>query len=390
MAQEGMKFLPLIWSGIWRKPARTVLIFMQISVIFALFGVLQGLKTGVADTIAHARADVLFVFPQGYGAAPLPDAYARRIRAMPGVRAVTVESGFLATYQRPTNFIPVISLDPDPDLLWLAPDIFVVSPQALSALANDRTGALVSAGLEKEYGWKVGERIPLKSTTLRSNGSPDWTFDIVGTYRDREIGSSGSASNFIVINNRYLDEARLINKNTAKRFIVFISDPSKAAAMSDAIDDYFANSPDATRTVSYREGAQLLMQRIGDLNFVIRAIVGAALCALLLSVTTMMMHAIRERTPELAVLKTLGFTGRGIFGLVLAESATVCVSAAASGLALALLSFPFAAKLAPGVSMPWIVIAAGFGGAVGVALISSFLPALRAARLEIADALADR
>jgi len=385
-----MKFLPLIWSGIWRKPGRTTLIFMQIGVIFALFGVLQGLKTGVAEVVAHARADVLFVFPQGIGAAPLPDSYAQRIKAMHGVKAVTIESGFTATYQKPTNFIPVVSLDPDPDLLWLAPDILDVSPADLRALANDRTGALVSAELEKTYGWKIGDRIPVKSTTLQADGSGDWAFDIVGTYRDREIGSSGSSSNFIVINNVYFDETRLTDRHTAQRFIVFIDDPRKAAAMSDEIDNFFANSPDATRTVSYREGAQLLMQQIGDLDFVIRAIVSAALCALLFSVATMMMRSIRERTPELAVLKTLGFTGRGIFSLVLAEAATVCIAGAACGLALAMLSFPFAAKFAPGISMPWIVIAVGLAYALGVALISAALPAVRAARLEIVAALGDR
>ena len=382
-----MKFLPLIWSGIWRKSGRTMLILMQISVVFALFGILQGLRTGVAEVIAHARADVLFVYPQGVGAAPLPDSYARRIKAMRGVKAVTIQSGFPATYQKPTNFIPVISLDPDPDLLWLAPDIFEVSPADLRALANDRAGALVSAGLEKKYGWKIGDRIPLKSTTLQATGSGNWAFDIVGIYRDREIGSS---SNFIVINNIYFEEARLTDRDTATNLIVFIDDPKKAAAMCDAIDSFFANSPDATRTVSYREGAQLQMQRIGDLNFVIRAIVSAALGALVFSVATMMRRSIRERTPELAVLKTLGFTGGKIFSLVLAEAAAVCIAAAACGLALAMIAFPFAAKLAPGISMPWIVIAVGLAGALGVALISAALPAVRAARLEIASALGGR
>jgi putative ABC transport system permease protein len=382
-----MKFLPLIWSGIWRKPGRTMLIFLQISVVFALFGVLQGLKTGVAEVIARARADVLYVAPQGIGAAPLPDAYARRIKAMPGVKAVFIDNGFLATYQNPRDFIFVYSINPDPHLRWLAPDIFDASPADLRALAKDRTGALVSADLERKYGWKVGDRIPLQSTTLQSNGSKDWAFDIVGTYREHQIGLP---DNYLVINNDYFDAARLADKGTAQLFLVLIDDPRKAAAVSDAIDDFFANSPDATRTVSYREASQLLFQRIGDLNFVIRAIVSAALGALLFSVATMLKRSIRERTPELAVLKTLGFTGGGIFILLLAEAATVCIAAAACGLALATLSFPFAAKLASGISMPWIVIAVGFAGALGLALLSAALPALRAARLEVAAALGGR
>jgi putative ABC transport system permease protein len=382
-----MKFLPLIWSGIWRKPWRTTLIFMQISVVFALFGVLQGLKTGVAEVIARARGNLLYVTPQGLGAAPLPDSYAQRIKAMHGVKDVFIVNGFLATYQRPTDFIFVYTLTPGPEVRWMAPDIFDVSPADLRALANDRTGALVSADLEKKYDWKVGDRIPLQSTTLQSNGSNDWAFDIVGTYREHQIGLP---DNYLVINNSYFDAARLADKGTAQLLFVLIDDPKKAAAMSDAIDTFFANSSDATQTVSYREKSQMIMQRIGDLDFVIRAIVSAALCALLFSVATMMRRSIRERTPELAVLKTLGFTGGGIFALLLAEAATVCIAGAACGLALAMLSFPFAAKLASGISMPWIVIAVGLAGAFGVALISTALPAVRAARLEIASALGGR
>lgn len=382
-----MKFLPLIWSGIWRKPWRTTLIFMQISVVFALFGVLQGLKTGVAEVIARARGNLLYVTPQGLGAAPLPDSYAQRIKAMHGVKDVFIVNGFLATYQKPTDFIFVYTLTPGPEVRWMAPDIFDVSPADLRALANDRTGALASADLERKYGWKVGDRIPLQSTTLQSNGSNDWAFDIVGTYREHQIGLP---DNYLVINNSYFDAARLADKGTAQLLFVLIDDPKKAAAMSDAIDTFFANSSDATQTVSYREKSQMIMQRIGDLDFVIRAIVSAALCALLFSVATMMRRSIRERTPELAVLKALGFTGGGIFALLLAEAATVCIAGAACGLALAMLSFPFAAKLASGISMPWIVIAVGLAGAFGVALISTALPAVRAARLEIASALGGR
>jgi putative ABC transport system permease protein len=327
------------------------------------------------------------VTPQGLGAAPLPGSYARRIKAMHGVKAVFVVNGMLATYQKPTNLVFVYTVTPGPGVLLMAPDIFDVSPADLRALADDRTGALVSADLEKKYGWKIGDRIPLQSTTLQSNGSNDWAFDIVGTYREHQIGLP---DNYLVINNDYYDAARLANRGTAQLFFVLVDDPKKAAAMSDEIDDFFANSPDATRTVSYREKSQLILQRIGDLDFVIRAIVSAALCALLFSVATMMMRSIRERMPEFAVLKTLGFTGGGIFGLVLAEAATVCIAAAACGLALALLSFPYAAKLAAGISMPWIVIAVGLAGALGTALISAALPAARAARIEIAAALGGR
>jgi len=137
-------------------------------------------------------------------------------------------------------------------------------------------------------------------------------------------------------------------------------------------------------------GAQAQMQSIGDLNFLIRAIVGAVLVALLFATATMMMQSTRERTPELAVLKTLGFTDRTVFVLLLAEAIVVFITAAACGLALAMLVFPFASKVVPGLSMPMIVIAIGLAAAVLVAAISAAVPAAVAARLNIVTALTTR
>jgi putative ABC transport system permease protein len=132
------------------------------------------------------------------------------------------------------------------------------------------------------------------------------------------------------------------------------------------------------------------VQRIGDLNFLIRAIVGAVLVALLFATASMMIQSMRERTPELAVMKTVGFTDRGVFLLILAEALVVCIAAAVLGLALALLAFPFASKFVPRLSMPPIVVVVGLGAAVLVALISAAVPALLAARLKVASALANR
>jgi putative ABC transport system permease protein len=125
------------------------------------------------------------------------------------------------------------------------------------------------------------------------------------------------------------------------------------------------------------------------LNFLIRAIVGAAVVALLFATAAMMMQSIRERTPELAVLKTLGFTDRAVFFLILTEAIAVCVAAAAFGLALAALAFPYAAKILPGISLPGVIVEVGLACAVLVALISAAVPAALAARLRIVAALAE-
>jgi len=381
-----LKYLPLIWSGIWRKPGRTALILLQVAVAVALFGVLQGLKTGMDHAIADTRADFLFVGPADFGGAPLPLAYLDRLRSMPGMKEVSFADGFLGTYQKPTQ--PVFALALPPSDMWMTamPKLFQILPKDLEALEKTRDGALITADAGKKFGWHIGDRIPLTSNTLQADGSGTWTFQIVGTVTDHEPGEAG----FIVINYAYLDEARVANKGTVRNFYAIISDPKQAAVMSDTIDRAFGNSSNETKTASFRENAQQQMRSLGDLNFLIRAIISAVLVALLFSTTTMMMQTIRERTPEFAVLKTLGFSDHAMFLIVVCEGLVVCVAAALIGLALALGVFPYASKFVPGLAMPLIVIGFGLAGAILVALISTALPASRAARLQVVDALAGR
>jgi putative ABC transport system permease protein len=380
-----MKFLPLIWSGIWRKPGRTILIFLQVSVAFALFGVLQGLKTGVEHLIAEARADVLIVHGSLSLIDPLPLSLLEGIRSVPGVKVVIPVELFGAVYQNPSQKLGVVAISPDEG--WLSAFTFTVAPEYAAALRKIRTGMIVREGLAKKYGWKIGDHIPLKSTTAQMDGSTDWAFDVVGTFTDSDLGAGRDT---VLVNYDYFDQARVAGKGTVKHFNVAAFDPKLAVTVADEIDRRFANSSSETRTESLRELAQSQLQSIGDLNFLIRAIVSAVLVALLFATATMTMQSIRERTPELAVLKTLGFTDGSVFIFVLAEATVIFIAAGACGLALALLVFPFASKFVPGLSMPGVVVVVGLACAALVALISASVPALLAARLKIATALAVR
>jgi putative ABC transport system permease protein len=381
-----VKFLPLIWSALWRKPVRTALIFLQVTVAFALFGVLQGMKSGMDRALAKTRADVLYVGPAVFGGAPLPIAELSRLRSIPGVKTVSFNYGMLTFYQKPTQPVYVLAIPPSDLFRTIDPEAFSVQPRDLEALGKTRTGILITADIGKKYGWHIGDKIPLSSSTLQSDGSATWTFDIVGTvtFHDRDEAS------WVFANYSYVDEARAVNKGTVGHFYAIASDPKQAAAVSDAIDRAFANSASPTRTASFRELSQQAMQSLGDLNLAVRSILSAVLVALVFSMATMMMQAVRERTPELAVLKTLGFGNRMVFLLVAAESFLVCIAASLAGLALAWIAFPLAAKYIAGLSMPMVVVAFGIVGAVLVALISVSVPGLRAARLNIVDALAGR
>jgi len=381
-----MKYLPLVWSGIWRKPVRTALIFLQVCAAFTLFGVLQGMKTGMDRAIAKTPADVLYVGPAVYGGALLTIAELSQLRSIPGVEAVSFNYGMLTFYQKPTQPVYVLAIPPSELMRTILPEEFIAEPKDFEALRTTRTGILITADIGKKYGWHVGDKIPLTSTTLQANGSATWTFDIVGmvTFNNRDAGIYAFANYY------YIDEARALGKGIVGHFYAVASDPKQAAAVSDAIDRAFANSASPTHTESFREYAQADLQSLGDLNLAIHSILSAVLVALVFSMTTMMMQTVRERTPELAVLKTLGFGNRTVFLLLASESLVVCIPASLAGLALAWITFPFAAKYIAGLTMPMVIVPLGILGAVLVAVTSVSVPGLRAARLNIVDALAGR
>ena len=381
-----MRFLPLIWSGIWRKPGRSILIFLQVSVAFALFGVLQGMKTGVDELISRARADLLLVHGSLSLIDPLPLGLLEQIKSVPGVKAVVPVELFGGIYQQPTQQIGIVAIRPDDD--WLSAFTYTVAPDQAAAFAADANR-------------HAGPAIRRGQVRLESR-RPDSA--------DHQHGTEGRLDDLVVRHRGHLhgqrrrrrqrchpDPVRLLRRSAGARQrhrSVTSTPPSSTRGrlrrVADAIDRRFANSTNATKTESLRELAQMQLQSIGDLNFLIRAVVSAVLVALFFATTTMLMQSVRERTPELAVLKTLGFANSTLFLFIVAEAAFVCVIAAGFGLALALVAFPFASKFVPGLSMPAPVVAIGLGCAALVALISASAPAIRAARLNIVAALGSR
>jgi putative ABC transport system permease protein len=380
-----MKYLPLVWAGIWRKPGRAVLTLLSVVNAFLLFGVLQGFASGLNHAVAETHADVLLSLSR-ISTEPLPVAQIGQIRLVPGVRAATPMLPFISSYRTPTQIVPADAVDAT-QILAVDPGLTV--PQSMiDSLKRDRTGAIVSRVLATRFGWKVGDRVPLRALTVANrDGSPTWPVDIVGIF-----SSSGGTlfKNAMLINFDYVDQGRTTNSGTAPVFVIRIDDPNRANQVAAAIDHLFANSAHETKTATVRQIAQNSLKQIGDIGLVINAIVAAVFFALLFSVGALMMQSVRERTPELAVLKTLGFTDRGLMGLILAESLTFCLVSAAIGLGIAALLFPIARQLIGFNVQAGPLMLVGFALAVGLALISGLPPAIRAMRLQVVDALAGR
>jgi putative ABC transport system permease protein len=381
-----VKYLSLIWDGIWRKRGRAILTGLQVLVAFVLFGLLQGMKSGIDDAIDKIGAD-LYIVQHATGFSPMPLAMYSRLVAVPGVRAAAYESFLAGTYQKPTQHVLAVACDQD-SIIATIPHGAIVSQAAVDAMKRTRSGVLVSENLARKYGWKTGDRIPLETSVLRQDGSLTWTFDMVGTFVP---GEQSLSPDFMIINYAYFDEARTIDRGTVAMYYVRVTDPKQGLAVAQAIDKLFLNSSDETRTESARESIQATLESLGDMDFVVRAIVGAVLFALLFSITAMMMQSIRERTAELALLKTLGFSDGKLFWIVLCEVLTLCIVAAALGLALATWVLPAARHFTNiNVTMPASVVLAGLGLAALLAIVTATVPAMRARRLQVVDALAGR
>lgn len=383
-----MKYLPLIWAGLWRKRARTVLTMLCVIVAFALFGLLHGFTAAIDDLIGAMSDTRLRIMSRVNITQPLPLAHRARIETVPGVEGVSYYNFFAGYYQDPRNGVGVGAIDVE-TLDAIYPEI-ELDPDYVAAMKRTRNGALVGEDLAAEHGWKIGDRVPLGSSIwTRKDGARSWEFEVVGSYRSP---SGRVPTNELWINYDYFDEARAAANGTVTLYFVKIHDSARSAEIAERIDALFANSTSETQTQSEKDWLRSQIAQIGDIGFFVNAIIGAVMFALLFVTGNTMMQSVRERTPELAVLKTYGFSDLGVLGLVLAESLTLCTVAAALGVGIAAaLSPPLFRELgAGGLNLPLSVVTMGLALAAAFAVVSALLPALRAQRLSIVDALTGR
>ena len=386
-----MKYLPLIWATLWRKKTRTIFTLLSILIAFLLFGVLETVDYAFEHPNGGVTgADKLITTNKYSITLSLPFSDVQQIRTVPGVAEVTWISWFGAYYQESKNFVFALPVDTD-TYFNLHKGEFIVADDAMKAYRSTRNGALVNVALMKQYGWKVGDRVPLHSTiwSQSSNGSLDWTFDIVGTFDIKDPTQASAQRTTLLFHYELFDEGRSFGKGSVGWFEERVDDPSQAAAISRKIDALFANSPNETKTQPANEFSMAFVKQFGDIGFILRAILGAVFFTLLFLTGNTMMQSVRERVPELAVLKTLGFGDGTVLGLVLAEALLLCVIAAVAGLGLSFAVLPVIKQGLQGVELSPRALIPGLGVAVLLALVVGLPPALRAMRLNIVDALAD-
>jgi putative ABC transport system permease protein len=377
-------------ANLFRKRTRTLLTLLSVIMAFLLFGLLQSINSifnagadfvGATRLITQARVS----FTQ-----PLPISMVPRLESVPGVARVAYSQWFGGVWQENTPLF-VFSVDPqryhDVYPEWVMPE------EQWQAFAKTRTGMVAGKQLADKYGWKIGGKIPIASNIYpQKNGSKSWAFDLVGIY-DGKDEAAKKLTNQAFINYDYFDEANLFGRGRTNFFILKLADGNQAAAIAKTVDAMFENSPDETKTQTEKDFNLGFVKQVGDIGLIVRWILFAVFFTLLLVVGNTMAQSVRERIPELAVLKTLGFSDGNVLGFVLAEALTLCLCGGLVGLVLATLAGAAVAKATGGQYQLNVDLKVWLIGIAAIGLMSvavGLLPALRARRLRIVDALAGR
>ena len=382
-----MKFVPIIWRNLMRRKIRTVLTVGSIFIAFLLFGLLMAIRAAFSMGIDIAGADRLVTIHKVSLIQLIPRSYKQRIASMEGVSDVTHANWFGAYYQNPNNFIANFAVEPEP-YLRIYPEFTMPDEQKQAWFAN-RTGALIGVDLAKRFGWKVGDRVPMISPIYRKPDGSPWEFTIEAIY-DSPI--KGTDKTQFLFHYDYINEV-FRNSPVANQvgwYVVKVADPAQSDHLAKKIDGQFANSSTETKTATEKAFVSDFAKQVGDIGAIMVAITAIVMFFILFVAGNAMAQSIRERTNELAVLKTLGFSDGLILTLVLIESSVIALLGGAAGLTLA-----------------WIIISQGdpTGGmlpafyfpirdlVIGIVLVAflgigtGLLPALQAQRLKIVTAL---
>jgi putative ABC transport system permease protein len=377
-----MRFLPLIVKNLFRKKIRTTLTILSIMVAMFLFGLLAVIDTAFTAGLEVAGADRLVVIGRNGVIQPLPMRYQEQIARIPGVTDVAHASWFGGVYQDERNFFAQFAVE-DEAYLRIYPE-FVVAPDQLQAYLADREGCVVGRKTAERFGWKLGDRIPLKGTIFAGS----WEFNVRAIYHGRRQQDDETGFMF---HSKYLDErAPRFWKGLVGWYVVKIEDPNQAQAIAKKIDERFSNSSTETKTQPEEVFIASWINQMGNIRVLVIGVGIVVFFTLLLVTGNTMAIAVRERTGEWAVLKTLGFGDRLVLALVLAESLAIAGLGGVIGLVLAK-AFTAVGNPMPGLLPVFYLstqrLIAGLALTLFVGFAAGVVPGLLAMRLKIVDAL---
>jgi putative ABC transport system permease protein len=377
-----MKFLPLLFANLLRRKVRTALTLGSFAVALFLFCLLVTIRAAFNSGVDAAGADRMLVINKVSLIQPLPIAYRERLQRVPGVKDLTYANWFGGVYQDEKNFFAQFAIDAETYRTVYSE--FIVPPDQWQAFLADKQGAVIGKATADRYGFKVGDRVPLKGA-----GFPgDWEFNVRGIYTARR--PSDDLTQFWFRWDYLKEKAPPWFGNQVGWYTVRIAPGSDGVKVAKSIDELFANSAWETRTQTESAFMASFVEQMGNVEFLMVAIGSVVFFTLLLVTGNTMATSVRERTGELAILKTVGFTDASVLALVLIESVLVAAVGGALGIAagksFTLLGDPTNGMLVT-FYLPASGIAAGAALSLSVGVIAGFLPALSAMRLQVVDAL---
>ena len=380
-----MKFLRLILRNTLRNRRRTLLTILSISMSLFLISTLRTLLAALeAPPMTPDSAMRVVTRHQTSLANMMPISYRERIRQVPGVEHVIASQWFGGIYKDPANFFAQFAVDAD-DFFEVMTEARIASPDQKEAFIKERTGALAGVNLAERYGWKLGDRVTLEGAIFPFNAETIITGFVTG----------GGTENVFYFHWDYFNEL-FDAQNIAGTFTVKARSADEIPAIVDTVDAMFSNSTAPTKTETEQAFVLGFMSMWGNVRTLVVSISTVVLFTIILVAANTMAMSIRERTGEIAILKTLGFSPTHVLGMMVAESALIALAGGLAGSLGARYLFgavnfsELTMGFIPAFNVTWGTVLLAVGISLVVAFASTAVPAWSASRLSIADAIRRR
>lgn len=383
-----MTLWSLVLKNLGRKKIRSLLLLVAIFMAFLMYGVLAAFNSAFNAGVNLASASRLVVVNKINFTQSLPMAHVNRVQALDGVADVTYADWFGGFYREAREQVMTFAVEPE-SYLRIFPEMLLSETEKQNFL-RDRTGVLIGELLARRYGWKVGDRVPISSAIYAdiNTGARAWNLTVQGIFKGSRPEFD---TNFAVFHHSYFTETRDVGKDTIGWMVLRTVDSARNEEVIAAIDALFANSAFETETTTEEAFNKAFMEQLGSISLIIKSVTGAAFATILMIVGNSMYRAVQERGKEIAIMKTLGFTSRKIFTLVLLESLTLALLGGVLGLGAACTMIHFVAPLImsilPSLTMTWPIALSAIAFMLALGVVTGAAPAWQAMRSNIIKGL---
>jgi putative ABC transport system permease protein len=383
-----MSWLSFVWANITRRKLRLVFTLFSIILAFLMFGVLDALRTSLSQAVNLTGADRLITISKVSIIDSFPVSHYNKVQSVPGVTAVVHLNWFGGVYKDGKAQIPVFPMNVE-NFFEVYPEV-KITPEEFAAWKADRQGMVIGQVLADTYGWKKGDRVPIKSSIFRrTNGGDTWEFNIIAIYKVEN--SAGWDNQSAMFHYEYYNESLQFARDQIGWMTVKVANPDDSDLIAKRIDEQFANSSDETKTATEKAFTKQFLEQIGNIGKILISVVFAVFFTMLLVTANTMAQSVRERTNEIGVLKTLGFSSGTVLKLVIGEALFLTILGGLIGFGLAYVAVgglqPFMKKYFPIFEIADSTIITALVLMVILGVITGLWPAMSAMRLKITDAL---